>query len=156
MEDFHPIVDELSMVDLKTENGWFTWVKNREGTARVRERLDHFLMSANDVNNFPFLETRVIRQSNSDHDVIFLDTEGRRPRDSLRNPKICFKYDVCWPRNEEAKKIIKEAWQSGTQGTMEKIKNMGKKLGRWQYKKLKQMRNQIGNLQAKINRIIDG
>ncbi|KAG8497199.1 hypothetical protein CXB51_008579 [Gossypium anomalum] len=156
MEDFRSIVEELSMVDLKTDNGWFTWVNNREGTARVKERLDHFLMSANDVNSFLFLEAGVIRQSSSDHDAIILDIEGGRPRDSLRDSRLCFKHDVRWARNEEAKMIIKEGWQSGIQETMEKITNVGKKLGRWQYKKLKQMRNQIGTLQVKINRIIDG
>ncbi|KAK8346444.1 hypothetical protein V6Z12_A07G216000 [Gossypium hirsutum] len=156
MEDFRSIVDELLMVDLKTDNGWFTWVNNREGTARVKERLDRFLMFANAVNSFSFLETRVIRQSSYDHDAISLDTEGRRPRDGLRDPKLSFKYDVCWARNEEAKMIIKEAWQRGSQDTLEKISIVGKELGRWQYKKLKQMRNQIGSLQAKINRTIDG
>ncbi|XP_040966269.1 uncharacterized protein [Gossypium hirsutum] len=119
MEDFHLVADELSMVDLKMDNGWFTWVNNKEGIARVKEILDRFLMSTNDVNSFPFLETRAIR-------------------------------------NEEAKMIIKEAWQSGTQETMEKIMNVFKELGRWRYMKLKQMHNQIGSLQAKINKIIDG
>ncbi|PPR81373.1 hypothetical protein GOBAR_AA39334 [Gossypium barbadense] len=156
MEDFRSIVDELSMVDLKTDNGWFTWVNNKEGTARVKERLDRFLMSANAVNSFPFLETRVIRQSSSDHYAISLDTEGRRPRDGLRDPRLSFKYDICWARNEEAKMIIKEAWQRGSQDTLEKISIVGNELGRWQYKKLKQMRNQIGSLQAKINSKIDG
>ncbi|PPS09300.1 hypothetical protein GOBAR_AA11348 [Gossypium barbadense] len=131
MEDFRTIVDELAMVDLKTDNGWFTWVNNREGPARVKERLDRFLISANTVNSFPFLETRVIRQSISDHDAISLDTEGRRPRDGIKDPRLCFKYDVCWARNKEAKTIIKEAWQCGSQDTMEKITIMGNELGRW-------------------------
>ncbi|PPS09761.1 hypothetical protein GOBAR_AA10888 [Gossypium barbadense] len=75
--------------------------------------------------------------SSSDHDAISLDTEGRRPRDGLRDPRLSFKYDVCWARNEEAKMIIKEAWQRGSQDTLEKISIVGKELGRWQYKKLK-------------------
>ncbi|PPS08704.1 hypothetical protein GOBAR_AA11928 [Gossypium barbadense] len=58
MDDFRAVVDELSLVDLKTDNGWFTWVNNREGTAMVKERLDHFLISANDVASFPFIETK--------------------------------------------------------------------------------------------------
>ncbi|TYH01219.1 hypothetical protein ES288_A09G040200v1 [Gossypium darwinii] len=156
MEEFRTIVDELAVVDLKTDNGWFTWVNNREGSARVKERLDRFLMSANAVNSFPFLETRVIRQSSSDHDAISLDTEGRRPRDGPMDPRLCFRYEVCWARNEAAKTIIKGVWQRGNQDIMEKITNVGKELGRWQYKKLKQLRNQIGSLQADINRLIDG
>ncbi|PPR85316.1 hypothetical protein GOBAR_AA35375 [Gossypium barbadense] len=130
IEDFRSIVDELSMVDLKTDNGWLTWVNNREGTARVKERLHRFLMSANAVNSFPFLETRVIRQSSSNHDAISLDTEVRRPRDGLRDPRLSFKYDICWARNEEAKMIIEEAWQRGSQDTLEKISIVGKELGR--------------------------
>ncbi|PPD96734.1 hypothetical protein GOBAR_DD06239 [Gossypium barbadense] len=61
MEDFCEIVNKLSMVDLKTDNGWFTWVNNREGLAMGKERLDRFLISAQDVNSFPFMETKVLR-----------------------------------------------------------------------------------------------
>ncbi|TYI08987.1 hypothetical protein ES332_A09G039800v1 [Gossypium tomentosum] len=151
--DFREVVDELSMADLKTDNDWFTWVNNRDGTALVKERLDRFLMSANDVARFPFMETKVIRQSTSDHDAIILDTEGRKSRDRHRDPRLCFKYDVCW--DVEAKKIIKEAWQKGSADIMGKIEMVGKKLGGWQYKKLKQMRTQMGTLQANINKVID-
>ncbi|KAB1671562.1 hypothetical protein [Gossypium barbadense] len=155
MEDFREVVDGLSMADLKTDNGWFTWVNNRDGTALVKERLDRFLMSANDVARFPFMETKVIRQSTSDQDAIILDTEGRKSRDRHRDPRICFKYDVCWAKDVEAKKIIKEAWQKGSADIMGKIEMVGKKLGGWQYKKLKQMRTQMGTLQANINKVID-
>ncbi|KAG8503437.1 hypothetical protein CXB51_001595 [Gossypium anomalum] len=58
MDDFCEIVDELSLVDLKIDNGWFTWVNNREGIAMVKERLDHFIIPANDVTKFPFIETK--------------------------------------------------------------------------------------------------
>ncbi|PPD88491.1 hypothetical protein GOBAR_DD14580 [Gossypium barbadense] len=139
MEDFRKIIDEFSMVDLKTDNGWFTWVNNREETAMVKERLDRFLMSANDVNSFPFMGTKVIRQSNSDHDAIFFDTEGRKSRDNFRDPRLSFKYEACWAKNKIAKNIIKEAWQRGSQDTLEKIKRMGQELGGWQFKKLNQV-----------------
>ncbi|PPR91254.1 hypothetical protein GOBAR_AA29435 [Gossypium barbadense] len=129
MEDFREVVDELSMADLKTDNGWFTWVNNRDGTALVKERLDRFLMPTNDVARFPFMETKVIHQSTSDHDAIILDTEGRKPRDSHRDPRLCFKYDVCWAKDVEAKKIIKEAWQKGSKDIMGKIEMVGKKPG---------------------------
>ncbi|TYH01227.1 hypothetical protein ES288_A09G041000v1 [Gossypium darwinii] len=155
MEDFREVVDELSMADLKTDNGWFNWVNNRDGTALVKERLDRFLMSANDMARFPFMETKVIRQSTSDHDAIILDTEGRKSRDRHRDPRLCFKYDVCWAKDVEAKKIIKEAWQKGSADIMGKIEMVGKKLGGWQYKKLKQMCTQMGTLQENINKVID-
>ncbi|KAA3469529.1 reverse transcriptase [Gossypium australe] len=77
------------------------------------------------------------------------------PRDRMRDPRLCFKYDACWSNNEEAKTIIKEAWQRGTRDTMEKIKMVGVELGRWQYEKQKRMRKQIGSLQASINSLVN-
>ncbi|KAK5845401.1 hypothetical protein PVK06_001583 [Gossypium arboreum] len=61
MDDFREVIDELSLVDLKIDNGWFKWVNNREGTVMVKERLDHFLISESEVDSFSFIETKVIR-----------------------------------------------------------------------------------------------
>ncbi|KAK5839684.1 hypothetical protein PVK06_008510 [Gossypium arboreum] len=94
MDEFRDVMEELSFVDIKTEKGWFTWVNTREGNAMVKERLDRLLISANDVDNFPFIETRVARQSKSDHDAIILDTIGHKLRDSFRDPRLSVKYDV--------------------------------------------------------------
>ncbi|KAH1107834.1 hypothetical protein J1N35_011602 [Gossypium stocksii] len=95
----------------------------------VKERIDRFLMSANNIHSFPFMETNVLRQSCSDHDAIILDTEGRKPRDSQRDPRLNFKYDACWAKNKEAKMIIKAVWQRNAQDILEKIKTVGKELG---------------------------
>ncbi|KAK5775412.1 hypothetical protein PVK06_043300 [Gossypium arboreum] len=44
MDEFYDILDELSLVDVKTCNGWFTWTNNREGPDLIKERLDRFLI----------------------------------------------------------------------------------------------------------------
>ncbi|MBA0880481.1 hypothetical protein Goshw_025739 [Gossypium schwendimanii] len=102
IDDFQAIVDELLLVDLKTDKGWFTW-------------------------------TKVIRQSNSDHNVIFLDTEARKPIERTRDPRLNFRYDVCWAKENKAKNIIKNAWQNGVVDIIGKIENVGQDLGVWQY-----------------------
>ncbi|KAG8497230.1 hypothetical protein CXB51_008424 [Gossypium anomalum] len=155
MDDFSKVVDELSLIDLKTINGWFTWVNNREGDALVKERLDHFMISANDFNKFPFIETKVIRQVNSDHDAIVLDTDGRKSREESRDPRLRFRYDPCWAKEKDDKNIIKNSWFNGTKDIMEKIDKVGQDLGKWQYKKYKEMSKQMGQLKSKINRSID-
>lgn len=94
MDDFREVVEELSLVDLKTEKGWFAWVNIRNGNVIVNERLDRFMISANIVANFPFIDT-MGRQSKSDHDAIFLDTMGRKPNECSRDPGLRFRYDVC-------------------------------------------------------------
>lgn len=83
MEDFKDVIEELSLVDIKTNKDWFTWVNNRDRNNMVKEMLDRFLISANAIDKFPFLATTVVRQTNSDHDAIVMDTLGRKPREEL-------------------------------------------------------------------------
>ncbi|KAG4109653.1 hypothetical protein ERO13_1Z049587v2, partial [Gossypium hirsutum] len=45
MEDFREILEELSLMNVKTFNGWFTWSNNRDGNGLVKERLDRFVIS---------------------------------------------------------------------------------------------------------------
>ncbi|MBA0587244.1 hypothetical protein Gorai_000376 [Gossypium raimondii] len=93
-------------------------VNNRDGIAMVKERLNCFMISASDITNFPFIETKVIHQSNSDHDAIVLDTIGCKPREGSRDLRFRFKYD-----------------NGGTADIMGKFEKMGHALGLWQYKR---------------------
>ncbi|KAK5825742.1 uncharacterized protein LOC128293787 [Gossypium arboreum] len=124
MDDFREVIDELSLVDLKTDNGWFTWVNNRKGSTIVKERLDLFFDLGKCVHSFPFIETKVIRQSNSDHDAIMLDTKGRKPGEEKKDGRLMFRYDICWAKETEAKNIIKNAWKMDTEDIMDKIEKV--------------------------------
>ncbi|KAG8503275.1 hypothetical protein CXB51_001253 [Gossypium anomalum] len=84
MDDFCNVVEELSLVDIKTVRGWYTWVNNREGSIIEKECLDRFKISANDVANSPYIATKVVHQSTLDHDSITLDTMGGKLRESDR------------------------------------------------------------------------
>ncbi|PPD89486.1 hypothetical protein GOBAR_DD13579 [Gossypium barbadense] len=57
MEEFHDVMKELSLVDIKID----------KGNNMVKERLDRFLISANAIDSLPFLAAKVVRKSNSDH-----------------------------------------------------------------------------------------
>ncbi|PPR87540.1 hypothetical protein GOBAR_AA33138 [Gossypium barbadense] len=126
-----------------------------EATAMIKERLDRFLISASDVESFPFTETKVIRQSNSDHNAIVLDTKGRKLREEQRDSRLMFRYDICWAKELEAKNIIKNAWKMDTEDIMDKLEKVGHDLGAWQFKRYKRMRRQIDALKSNINRLID-
>ncbi|KAK8356484.1 hypothetical protein V6Z12_A05G356700 [Gossypium hirsutum] len=110
MNDFKAVIDDLALVDIKPDSGWFTWVNNRSGGGLVKERIDRFLSSVSLVENFPFIATKMVRQSQSDHDAILLDLWGRRPKDHPNDHRLSFKFDVCWADDREAKKIIGSAW----------------------------------------------
>ncbi|KAK8335228.1 hypothetical protein V6Z11_A09G040200 [Gossypium hirsutum] len=138
MDEFCEVTDELSLA-----------------TAMIKERLDRFLILASDVESFPFTETKVIRQSNSDHNAIVLDTKGRKLREEQRDSRLMFRYDICWAKELEAKNIIKNAWKMDTEDIMDKLEKVGHDLGAWQFKRYKRMRRQIDALKSNINRLID-
>lgn len=95
IKDVRDVLEELALVVLKIDRGWFTWVNNCQGNKLVNERLDRVLMSANGNNKFPFLLTNVIRQANSDHDVVVLDTMGWKPKVDINDLRLSFKCYIC-------------------------------------------------------------
>lgn len=95
----------------------------------VKKRLDRFLISANDVNNFPFLETRVVRQSKSDHDAIIFNMIGHKPHDSFRDPRLFFKYEIFWAKEKNAKNIINNTWSGNNLDIIKKFEKVGLELG---------------------------
>ncbi|PPD79092.1 hypothetical protein GOBAR_DD23979 [Gossypium barbadense] len=127
--------------DKKPNKGWFTWVKNKEGRNMIKGRLDRFLMSMTVIENFPYMATSVVRQTKSDHDAILLDIWGRKPKDQLKDPRLCFKYDECWAKDREAKEIINNAWNRSDLNIIGKVE--------------RQLKKEIRKLQWKINKVID-
>ncbi|PPR87553.1 hypothetical protein GOBAR_AA33151 [Gossypium barbadense] len=63
MNEFKEVMDELALVDIKPDSGWFTWVNNRSGGGLIKERTDRFIGSVSVVENFPFIATKVVRQT---------------------------------------------------------------------------------------------
>ncbi|PPR81378.1 hypothetical protein GOBAR_AA39339 [Gossypium barbadense] len=155
MNDFKAVMDDLALVDIKPDSGWFTWVNNRIGGDLVNERIDRFLSSVSLVEKFPFIATKMVRQSQSDHDEILLDLWGRRPKDHPNDHRLSFKFDVYWADDREAKKIIGSAWNRDDIDYGEKIERVRSVLGYWQRKKYGNMKSEIRRLEQNIDRIID-
>ncbi|KAG4109656.1 hypothetical protein ERO13_1Z049485v2 [Gossypium hirsutum] len=63
MNEFKEVTDELALVDIKPDSGWFTWVNNRSGEGLIKERLDRFISSVSVIEKFPFIATKVVRQT---------------------------------------------------------------------------------------------
>lgn len=77
----------------------------------MHERLCHFFVSSHWLGRVPFLASYVVRQANSDHDVVVLDTLGRKPIGGKRDHRLQFRYEACWAKEGEAKWVIEEAWR---------------------------------------------
>ncbi|KAK8264452.1 hypothetical protein V6Z11_D12G109000 [Gossypium hirsutum] len=130
IKDVRDVLEELALVVLKIDRGWFTWVNNCQGNKLVNERLDRVLMSANGNNKFPFLLTNVIRQANSDHDVV--------------------------AREMEAKDIIKKAWCNEDINIIDKMEKVWEELGPWQHERYRKMVNKIKIPTMRMEKLIDG
>ena len=44
-EYFNEVIDNLELIDVRTNNGIFTWYNKRTGDRGISCRLDHFLVS---------------------------------------------------------------------------------------------------------------
>ncbi|PPS01653.1 hypothetical protein GOBAR_AA19008 [Gossypium barbadense] len=105
LDEFSDFMEELNLTDVKTCNGWSTWTNYRDGTRLVKERLDHFAISEVAMEKIPFLLAYIVRQSKSDHEAILLDTNGSKPKDRGVDHRVWFRYDTCWGKEDEAKKL---------------------------------------------------
>ncbi|KAK8335247.1 hypothetical protein V6Z12_A09G041200, partial [Gossypium hirsutum] len=125
MNEFKEVMDEMALVDIKPDSGWFTWVNNRNEGSLIKERLDRFLTSVEVVENFPFIATKVVRQTQSDHD------------------------------DEEAKNVIERAWNREDTEYGEKLERVRSALGPWQCQKFGKMKSEMRKLEKQIESIID-
>ncbi|KAK8335248.1 hypothetical protein V6Z12_A09G041200 [Gossypium hirsutum] len=155
MNEFKEVMDEMALVDIKPDSGWFTWVNNRNEGSLIKERLDRFLTSVEVVENFPFIATKVVRQTQSDHDAIILDLWGRKLKDYPKDKRLCFKFDVCWAGDEEAKNVIERAWNREDTEYGEKLERVRSALGPWQCQKFGKMKSEMRKLEKQIESIID-
>lgn len=150
MNDFLKFMDEVSMVDIKPNKCWFTWANNRRG-----QGLDRFFASHGWLHKVPFKAMKIIRWSKSDHDVIVLDTMGRKSKDNMRDSRLMFKYKDCFRLVNEVKSVTKKAWMSCQSDVLKSIDATQISLERWQHSRCKDDRGYMNNLIREIYKLID-
>ncbi|XP_052481176.1 uncharacterized protein LOC128035469 [Gossypium raimondii] len=139
--DFNAILNELRKkeveVDIKPDSGCFTWINNRNKGRLIKERLDRLLTSVAVVENFPFIASKV------------------KPIDYPKDKRLCFRFDVCWVGDEEAKKVIERAWTREGTNYNDKTDRVRSSIGPWQCKKYGKMKSEVWKLEKQIELIID-
>lgn len=141
MEKFRKVADELTMVDIKQDKGWFMLTNNRRDGNLVKENIDRFLVSASWLRDLSFLTTEVRRQTCSYHDAILLDTEGRMPKEVTRDPRLLFRYEACCVKEVEAKGLIERAWSNGNSDFLSGIERTRTQLKDWQHRRYRDRKN---------------
>ncbi|KAK5819936.1 hypothetical protein PVK06_024971 [Gossypium arboreum] len=155
MNEFKDVLDNLALVDIKPGSGWFTWVNNRSGGNMIKERLDRFVTSVSMIEKYPFMTSRVVRQTQSDHDAIIWDMWGSKPKEYPRDQRLCFRFEECWAMDSEAKNAISSEWNRESTNYVNKLEKIQCVLGPWQRDKYGKMKNDMQKLENKNDRAID-
>ena len=99
-------------IDLRFIGPSFTWSNRREGLANIKERLDQCLCEHEWQSLFPKAGVRHLCNSNSDHNLIMLDTN--------LEPDVLsrlFRFEAMWTREEESRSVVENAWQIQVEGS---------------------------------------
>ncbi|PPR87209.1 hypothetical protein GOBAR_AA33478 [Gossypium barbadense] len=51
MDNFRKVMDDLALINIKPNKGWFTWTNNHDRDRVVRERLEKFLVSESEAKD---------------------------------------------------------------------------------------------------------
>ncbi|PPS09769.1 hypothetical protein GOBAR_AA10865 [Gossypium barbadense] len=145
-----PLKDAITKLEALNQEG---------GRRKLKVQIEDFREVLEELTLVDIKPTRdaiVIRQTKSDHDTVLLDTLGKKLKEKCRDPRLAFRYDVCWAKDKRAKEIIKDRWCRRDENTLGKIDGMRKVLRPWPFKKYNKMKAQISVLAKHIDRIIDG
>jgi len=127
---FSSIIQNLKLVDVRTDNGIFTWNNKRLGPQAVASRLDRFLLSESIVTAGGNFNALMIPSSGSDHWPIGLNWHGLD--NQMGKP---FRFEHCWFEDPNFKTKVKDWW-------LESSDQRGNCMYRFQ-QRLKTLRNKI-------------
>ncbi|PPS06860.1 hypothetical protein GOBAR_AA13787 [Gossypium barbadense] len=154
MDEFKNVLSNLALVDIKPVRGWLTWVNNRSGGNMINER-DRFITSVSMIEKYPIMTSRVVRQTQSDHDALIWDMWGSKTKEYPREQRLNFRFKEYWVMDGEAKNVISSEWNRESTNYVNKLEKIQGVLGRWQRDKYGKMKNDMRKLESKIDRVIN-
>uniref|UniRef100_A0A2N9EX83 Reverse transcriptase domain-containing protein n=1 Tax=Fagus sylvatica TaxID=28930 RepID=A0A2N9EX83_FAGSY len=116
MREFRRVVDDCGFVDLGFVGSPYTWWNKQTGTARVLERLDRCLATADWLLKFPNCRVTHLQAVFSDHQPLWVELHW-----SGRNLRPCrkrFRFEEMWTLHSGCEDTIKKAWESRQSGSL--------------------------------------
>lgn len=103
--EFRSFIDSAGLLDLGFSGAQFTWCNNRQGSARVWERLDRALANSSWLQLFPSASVTHLSRIASDHCPILIST------DVCAQHSRIFRFEKFWTFYSSARAIIAQVWR---------------------------------------------
>ncbi|XP_039030710.1 uncharacterized protein LOC120165212 [Hibiscus syriacus] len=104
MKDFQRCLQDADLWDIRSKDGWFTWVSGTRAHTFVQERIDRVVANNDWHLMFPGCSVSTIPTASSDHYALLLSLESLA---SSRPHRVYyFKFDVCWASEEQCRNIV--------------------------------------------------
>jgi hypothetical protein len=147
MKEFRKVVDECGFVDLGFVGSPFTWWNKQHGAARVLERLDRCLATAEWLLKFPNNRVTHLHAVFSDHRPLWVELSLSGT--AVRPRRKRFRFEEMWTLHQGCEDTIRTAWGTRHSGTpmfqvVEKIKASREELKKWSFE-------QFGSIRAAID-----
>jgi hypothetical protein len=145
--DFADFVHSNGLFDLGYVGNPYTWCNRRQGLNVIKERLDRGLASRDWLHLFPNALVQHLPAAASDHNPIFVNTEGTYS--TLPKP---FRFESFWIRDPSSFSVIANAWDSHVWGSdalvlKQKLQATKSALKDWNV-------NHFGKIQSNIKSIL--
>ncbi|KAL9680303.1 hypothetical protein QQ045_018181 [Rhodiola kirilowii] len=103
--EFNEFIQYVGVTDAGSTGNEFTWSNNKEGEARIWERLDRCLVNGMGLAAFPNLEIQHLARLCLDHCPLLLQFKGES-----RCRKGVFKFLGAWLDREGCMDVVKSSW----------------------------------------------
>lgn len=148
-KEFANFLNQKSLIEIPSSGNWFTWTNNRKFDDVVWERLDRAICNFEWINWLPHTYYEVLPTA-SDHSPILIHMEQQH-----HAKKRYFKFEAMWTKHESCKDVIKNAWNTTTQGSaayklISKQKNTAKNLSQWNKSVFGNITSQIRELEQQL------
>ncbi|KAG0486107.1 hypothetical protein HPP92_008202 [Vanilla planifolia] len=111
-QEFHDVMQELSLVDLGFVGNRYTWCNGRKGSARIWERLDRVLINSKGLCSHPSLSVAHLACIGSDHCPLVVSVGNRSTL--LVIPR--YRFENVWLDNPNSAGIVRDVWKRKANG----------------------------------------
>ncbi|KAF7127011.1 hypothetical protein RHSIM_Rhsim11G0149500 [Rhododendron simsii] len=157
IEQFQQLMSDCELTDLEFKGQGYTWTNNQRGENNIRERLDRAMANVDWRVLFPYAQVFHDLILGSDHAPLIVYACVPPKKVPYR-----FKFESMWTTSEECGEVIRGAWNSIQNGTVQfgltqKLAKCRGALKIWSKKsfgnnleRIKALKTQLGSIQNKI------